>query len=294
MGTSTGMNATAWQETGRSDPVAGFGMRRPGLVARAAWRLAMRSSIPARRRKSLKRLAAELFPGPYDITAAGFDWRLYPESNYCDRVLLARRRLPEVEERAVLLDGLHDGDVFVDVGANIGTYTLDAARRVGPRGRVIAIEPNPSTLERLAFHIAANGADNVTVKPVAVAPRPGVVTLWRNAGSNVGHSSLLTAGAGAHYVPVEVTAMPPADILAEENVSHVAAMKVDVEGYEDQVITPLLEAGDASLWPDRIQVETVHRHLWNKDCVAQLKAVGYRTVLATGENEILVRGDEPA
>ena len=68
-------------------------------------------------------------------------------------------------------------------------------------------------------------------------------------------------------------------------------MKIDVEGFEDRVIVPLIEAGDRSLWPKRIQIETVHRSLWQDDCLARLKAVGYRTVLDTGENEILERAD---
>ena len=174
-------------------PMSGtsFGDHKPGTLEAGIWRLALSRSLPRRWKKRLRKLATRLFPGPFDISAAGFNWRLYPETNYCDRVLFARRRLPEVEERAALLGNLGAGEVFVDVGANIGTYTLDAANRVGPHGRVLAIEPNPRIFERLMFHILANGAGNIAARAVAIAASHGIVRLWRNGGTNVGNSSLL-------------------------------------------------------------------------------------------------------
>lgn len=277
-----------------ADPVATsiaapYGTYRPGLAAAAAWRLAMHRGLPKALRKPLRRRVARWFPGPFDISAGGFDWRVTPAVNYCDRVLMARRRFPEIAERTSLLAALGDGDVFVDVGANIGTYTLDAARRIGPRGRAIAIEPNPQTFRRLTAHLALNGADNATARCVAIAPERGSARLWLNAGSNIGQSSLIAAGAGRPEISVDVPALPLHDLIAEEAVERVTALKVDVEGYEDRVILPLLEAGDRSLLPTIVQVETVHRDLWRTDCITALKAAGYHTVLTTPENEILKR-----
>ena len=64
--------------------------------------------------------------------------------------------------------------MFVDVGANVGYYTLIAARRVGPQGRVIAFEPVPRNVAFLHRHLALNRVTNVTILPVACAERQGV------------------------------------------------------------------------------------------------------------------------
>ncbi len=277
-----------------ADPVATsvaapYGACRPGFVASATWRLAMHRNLPRVLRKPLRRRAARWFPGPFDVSAGGFDWRLMPAINYCDRVLMARRRLPEIVERQSFLAALAAGDVFVDVGANIGTYALDAARRVGPPGRVIAIEPNPETFRRLTAHLALNGAGNATACCVAIAPERGTARLWLNAGSNIGQSSLIEAGAGRPEISVEVPALPLGELLVEETVEQVTALKVDVEGYEDRVILPLLENTAGSHMPTLVQIETVHRDLWEYDCIDALKSAGYRTLLMTPENEILTR-----
>ena len=66
-----------------------------------------------------------------------------------------------------LLDGLRPGDVFVDVGANIGYYTLQASRRVGATGHVVAVEAIPTTADQLRRNVNANDADNVRVVEVA-------------------------------------------------------------------------------------------------------------------------------
>ena len=73
---------------------------------------------------------------------------------------------------------LRENDVFVDVGANCGAYSLFAARNVGPNGRVIAIEPMPEMLKRLRYNIAVNGFRNIEVVPTAVGPEAGTATLF--------------------------------------------------------------------------------------------------------------------
>ena len=60
-----------------------------------------------------------------------------------------------------------DGGVFVDVGANVGTYALALARDVGADGKVIAIEPHPVTHARLAFNHAASGFRQVRLVQAA-------------------------------------------------------------------------------------------------------------------------------
>lgn len=264
------------------------GTYRPGVAARAAWRLAVSRSVPEFLRKPLRRRVRRLFPGPFDVSAEGFDWRLYPATNYCDQVVFGRRRLPEFEDRTTFMETLEPGSVMVDVGANIGTYALDSARRVGARGRVIAIEPNPAMCGRLRFHVAANGLTNITVHQVAIAPEPGTVRLWINQGSNAGNSSLLPQAPDGSPRPLDVSALPLSALLAEEGIQSVDALKIDVEGFEDQAIGPLLD-GDPALWPRAIQIETLHRQLWQRDLLADLRAAGYEMVRESHMNAMMRR-----
>ncbi len=96
----------------------------------------------------------------------------------------------EPEETEVMRRQVGPGDVVYDVGANVGYFTLLASRLVGPTGRVVAFEPNPTTLSRLRHHLALNDATNVTVVPVGLADRDGEAEFHSVAGANSGASSL--------------------------------------------------------------------------------------------------------
>ncbi len=77
-------------------------------------------------------------------------------------LFLQRNRYADLWEVDWLVSQLHTGDTFVDAGANIGVHTLHCARRVGPGGRVIAIEPLPKNLTHLRKNIALNGFRQVS------------------------------------------------------------------------------------------------------------------------------------
>ena len=127
-------------------------------------------------------------------------------------------------------DMLQAGDTAVDVGAHVGTFTLSAARRVGPTGRVVAFEPNAKTRELLERNVRQNGFDDrVTVMPYALLDRDDRLPLGTPTESNSGMSRL---GHGDTFV----TCRRLDDVLAELDVARVRAIKMDVEGFEAQVI----------------------------------------------------------
>lgn len=81
-----------------------------------------------------------------------------------DRMISARLRQDqcwESYETRLTLEHLRAGEVYVDVGANIGYYTLVAAQQVGPQGKVIAYEPDPDNFALLKFNVALNGLSQV-------------------------------------------------------------------------------------------------------------------------------------
>jgi FkbM family methyltransferase len=123
------------------------------------------------------------------------------------------------------------GDVVVDGGAHIGTVTLPAAIAAGSTGRVLAFEPAPEARSRLAHHVRLNGLPQVSIR------REGLGSVRGNGVLRVtedpGFSSLgptLPRGGGSQ--PVEVPLVTVDDVCAEEGISRIALLKLDIEGGE--------------------------------------------------------------
>jgi FkbM family methyltransferase len=129
--------------------------------------------------------------------------------------------------------------VFVDIGAHIGYYSLKAAAVLGPKGRVIAVEPNPPTVKELRDNILASGAARVHVYPVACSDKDSTLVLYAAPRANTGQSSLSRANAGqegAVAAEYRVRARPLDSIVVEDSVQRVDVIKVDVEGAEMLVL----------------------------------------------------------
>lgn len=145
---------------------------------------------------------------------------------------------------SIVREYLSAGDTFVDVGANIGYYTVLSAGIVGRGGKVFAFEPSASVRARLLRNVELNRLTQVEVRAEAVTAESGVVHLVESADSN---------NDGLGFVDtqskdgVEVRAVR-LDELAELRDRPVALMKVDVEGGEPEVFrgaTDLLRTSDA-------------------------------------------------
>jgi FkbM family methyltransferase len=142
----------------------------------------------------------------------------------------------------VLKTALHPGSTFVDVGANVGFHTFQAASIVGPTGSVIACEPSSENCRLLQLSKSENDAGHVVLLPFALDRSTGVRYLTSHVGTNAGlipdtHDDLL-AGRGT---PVYATTL---DDIAPPRID---VMKVDVEGAEFRV----LEGGRKTLDRDR-------------------------------------------
>ena len=133
---------------------------------------------------------------------------------------------------------LKPGMVFVDVGANDGYYTLFAARRVGPEGRVVSVEPSSRERGHLERNLARNGIGNVEIVPAALGAMAGHADLHLAHGVHTGHNTL---GRFAHddVVPARVERVPleTLDALVTRlALPRVDVVKIDVEGGEANVI----------------------------------------------------------
>jgi FkbM family methyltransferase len=148
--------------------------------------------------------------------------------------------LYELDTARVLRRLLRPGDTFIDGGANIGYFTLLAAKAVGPRGGVHAFEPQPENRRRLADHAAANGlADIITIHPVALSDKPGAVELhtYANPAANHGQSTMfILPGTETRSVRVETVRLD--DYLPD---AAPRLIKLDIEGAEPLAISGMVQ-----------------------------------------------------
>ena len=132
---------------------------------------------------------------------------------------------------------LRPGDTFVDVGANVGYYSLLASKKVTETGQVIAIEASPAITEQLKRNLDLNGTTNVRVVNAAASDRVGTIALYRGPSHNTSQTSIL-AGDGFTYES-EIAAHPLCEILSATEIAMARIVKIDVEGAEWSVIAGL-------------------------------------------------------
>jgi FkbM family methyltransferase len=139
---------------------------------------------------------------------------------------MARQRQWEQAVIGELSRSLRPGDIFFDLGAFIGAFTLLASRLVAPEGRVVAFEPDPGPRATLERNLSVNRATNVTIAPYVVGDREGTVRF-----SMRGDSASHVSDAGE----VEARQVTLDGYCAELGVRP-TIMKVDIEGAEGKAL----------------------------------------------------------
>lgn len=139
----------------------------------------------------------------------------------------------EIQAIDFVLEQLKPSATFIDVGANIGVFTLPAARRLGRNGCVVAIEPSPRVFPYLEQNIALNEFKNVRLMRCAAANCDGETAPFYEA--PVDKFGMGSLGAQFHNSPVPVLCRTLDHILNEQQIEKVDVMKVDVEGFEAAV-----------------------------------------------------------
>jgi FkbM family methyltransferase len=144
----------------------------------------------------------------------------------------------EPETCALIEAVLKPGMTFVDLGANIGIFTLLGARAVGPRGRVVAFEPAPKVMVYLERNVHNNGfAEQVTLVPSAVADRTGLVRFaFSNEYSVAAHIAVSEEPAA-----LEVHATSLDEYFRDAGWPAIHLIKMDVEGAEPSVLRGMPE-----------------------------------------------------
>ncbi|MFK8015373.1 MAG: FkbM family methyltransferase [Gammaproteobacteria bacterium] len=155
--------------------------------------------------------------------------------------------LPDMIQRALFFCGVWEptisswmrhrlgaGDVFVDVGGNIGYHSCLAAHCVGPSGRVVAMEPSPSIARQFAHNVSLNRYANVQLEHCAVSDHETTVQVMRGPPGALGTTRTTETASGD--AEATVPARPLGQIVEHDLLFGARMIKIDVEGAEEQVI----------------------------------------------------------
>lgn len=237
-------------------------MRSVSATARALLRLPIRC-LP-------DRMPVPVFSGPN----RGRWWRAGSSVPHCVTGSYERAKAEAVAAR------LRPGMTVWDIGANVGYYALLAARRVGPAGCVMALEPLPANAAAVMDHAALNGLANITVVPAAAGRTPGTAPFRLGAHHMEG---ALAAGRSPLRVPVVTL-----DGLRRGGLPAPDLVKMDIEGGEADALR-----GAAALLRARRTAWfiAVHSPALRRACAALFGAAGYRVSTLEGGPD-LARADD--
>lgn len=230
--------------------------------AREAWRkkadgyknTRMGRALISRARK--KALTHE--EGPFDVQVDdGVLARLYPSGNRCEKRAFAGVQVWDLKERLALKSAIENPSdtpfVFLDVGANVGLYSLYVnayAAQAKRAAQIIAIEPGVETCARLEANIAANNA-NVQIIRAAISDAPGTGHLG---GGEVNRGEAKLSAQSSDTETVVVDTLPR--VARTLGITRIDAMKVDIEGHDLKALTTFFEDASTKLHPSLLILET--------------------------------------
>jgi FkbM family methyltransferase len=172
--------------------------------------------------------------------------------------------------------------VFVDIGANVGLFSFFVATCAGPSACILAVEPEKGNLERFFFNMRANPGLPIRVVSAAVAGEAGTLAVEPDRRDRGGTRVRQSAQSGG----VTVEAKTLLQLMTQEGLEWVDALKIDVEGMEDSILSSFFRDAPQRLWPRFILVEDA-RAVWNTDLFSLLAATGYSVASRSRQNVML-------
>jgi FkbM family methyltransferase len=176
---------------------------------------------------------------------------------------------------SILKAYLKPGDTFIDIGAQFGLYTVQAASLVGSEGTVHAFEPQPRSARLLKSSLEGNGLTNTTIHQLALGLVDGRLPLTIPS-TNAGAGSLVQSQNG---VRINVQVKNASGAFDKSGIQTARLIKIDVEGFENAVICGALDWIETAK-PDALIIETTTRaSLEDRGFPVALADLGY-TILS--------------
>lgn len=221
----------------------------------------------------------------------GFELTIDPMDKGEECLLLAPQ-LYNYTELGLLRKLLSEGDVFLDLGAFIGIFTLVASRAVGRGGTIVAVEADPINFARLRNHLELNAVHNVTALNVGLSDRDEVLRMGLTQPDRRGTNSFLYQDIGQG---VAMQCRPLAEIVHDLQLTEIKGIKIDIEGFEYRVLKQFFRDVSIDLYPEFILTEHIEflDDLAGGNVVELLRSCGYRTHWAdlSRRNHLLVLGN---
>ena len=202
-----------------------------------------------------------------DETQFDLKLRLYPLDNLGDRFLLFMPLYFEYDEFLMMSEYLKPSSTFIDIGGNMGIYSLTAAKYINESGRILSFEPNPKMIQRFKFNKEINGFDKtIKIQEVGVADKESEFSLSLNR-NNLGGASIVQDH-GKNNLTIKCR--PLLDVLNEENIKQIDLLKIDIEKAEPLALNPFLATAPPELFPKLLIIES--------DEGINLKKFGYEPI----------------
>jgi FkbM family methyltransferase len=178
----------------------------------------------------------------------------------------------ELEKQRAIWRARREGAIVLDVGANVGFYTLLLARTVGVTGHVIAIEPDRTNVAWLRWHLRANNIQNAQILIGAVASLTG--TAMFSPGPTHTTGRVVSSGAGK---PVRAYQLD--EIVFRDKLPIPTIVKMDIEGGESAALSGAsrLLAEELTTW-----FVALHSREQADACIASFRRYGYRLCFLSG------------
>ncbi len=156
-------------------------------------------------------------------------WNIDPVSDFGFRMI--NEGIYEKEMTNNILSNLNKGDVFVDLGANEGYFSVVASLKVGNSGKVFCIEPQMRLWPVILNNIQLNRLSNVTVFPYAISNVPETIDLILSPSINTGSSTFTKDFRRKFWKRQRINATTLDDLFFDQN-SKIKVLKIDIEGFE--------------------------------------------------------------
>lgn len=158
--------------------------------------------------------------------------KLYKDSVLCKFIF------DSFEEAEVLFTRrfLKSGDRFIDAGANIGLFALNASVCVGETGHVYAFEPTPVTFNRLKENVALNQLHNLTLESLGLSDKNELLNLHMSLSGYDAWNSFAPVSPVGETINAEVPVVAIDTYIENKGIKEVILMKIDVEGWEMYVL----------------------------------------------------------
>lgn len=185
---------------------------------------------------------------------------------------------------------IQDGFIFIDVGANKGYYTLQAANRVGLQGQVHAFEPVTNTFSHLQTNVALNDFTNVISNQTIVHDHSGELEIFIAEENNTGESSIQKPANFSGRSEI-IPCITLDEYIIENNINKVDLIKIDVEGSELSVLKGMQNILKREKEGLQLLIEVNESHLLsNGTCSCEiyeyLRLFGFFPYIITGCEEI--------